>query len=453
MSKTHDSSKKVDSYSMLIVSKYFQTKQDFINTICVCKKFQETTEKLRFNPISITSLKLFPKIQTQYLYLKNDKKIEGINNYEVWYEINYDTYLKLKKDGIKFHHIKYTAKNKINNGSEIPNEITMLDEKCFKGSYDTREIIIPSGITSIGNSCFFDCSIKKIQLSTNLKKICYNCFNSCHALQSINIPNSVILLGNNCFCNCASLESITIPSSIVALGDTSFCFCSHLTSIKLPTTLTSIGERCFVSCYKLSTITLPTSLKIIGQECFYQCGIKSIEIPESIQSIGFNCFSKCASLSNLTLQSPIKQFQFKVSYADSFLYQTFGIISNNIILTQYDVNLKMNEMEQLQVNSNEFIIPNGVVGLDNYAFSYQSNIKKIIIPTTITSIGKNCFEYCLSLQSITIPKTVQYVGDYCFYNCKALKSISIRPHLQINPNCYEGCDYYNNKLLKTCSIC
>ncbi|KAL7712155.1 F-box and FNIP repeat-containing protein [Entamoeba marina] len=89
-------SKQLDSYSLLICSKYFKTTNDFINVMCVCKKFKETTEKLRFNPISITSLKLFPMIQTQYLYIPIDKIIEGIDNYEIWYTIDYEQYLKYK---------------------------------------------------------------------------------------------------------------------------------------------------------------------------------------------------------------------------------------------------------------------------------------------------------------------------------------------------------------------
>ncbi|KAL7721461.1 Leucine rich repeat containing protein BspA family protein [Entamoeba marina] len=96
--------KQLDSYSVLIVSKYLLSSHDYINVICVCKKFQETTEKLRFNPIPIPSLKLFPKIQTQHIYNENDSKIEGIDNYEIWYKITYDQYLQFKKNNIKCYH-------------------------------------------------------------------------------------------------------------------------------------------------------------------------------------------------------------------------------------------------------------------------------------------------------------------------------------------------------------
>ncbi|KAL7719710.1 Leucine rich repeat containing protein BspA family protein [Entamoeba marina] len=93
----HTSKNTLDSYSLLIVSKYFESKEDFMNVICVNSKFKQTTEKLRYNPISIISLKLFPKIQTQYLYDENDMKIKGITNYEIWYKIDYEKIFKFKQ--------------------------------------------------------------------------------------------------------------------------------------------------------------------------------------------------------------------------------------------------------------------------------------------------------------------------------------------------------------------
>ncbi|KAL7714060.1 F-box domain-containing protein [Entamoeba marina] len=104
--------KKLDSYSLLICSKYFKTNQDFLNVISVCKRFQKTTEKLRFNPIPITSLKLFPNIQTQYLYTEDDIKIQGIDKYELWYEVDYFTYLKIRKIDTTFHNIIFTQDNR-----------------------------------------------------------------------------------------------------------------------------------------------------------------------------------------------------------------------------------------------------------------------------------------------------------------------------------------------------
>ena len=100
---------KLDSYSILIVSKYLETKQDFINLISVRKSFRLTTEKLRFNPISISSLTLFPLIQTLYLYDQEDKIIESnqLNKIIATYPIVYSQYKKSGNESVEYRNVIY----------------------------------------------------------------------------------------------------------------------------------------------------------------------------------------------------------------------------------------------------------------------------------------------------------------------------------------------------------
>ncbi|KAL7715603.1 Leucine rich repeat containing protein BspA family protein [Entamoeba marina] len=245
----NNNTKQLDSYSMLIVSKYFKSENDFINTMCVCKKFKETTEKLRFNPIPITSLKLFPKIQTQHLYTNDDVFIEGIDSYEIIYCIDYEQYLNLKQDNIKCHHVIYSLKNISKFGNEIPDKVTMLGDNCFDYRSSLTSINLPTSLTSLGKECF----------------------SSCSSLQSINLPSSLQSLSDCCFLSCDSLTSITLPSSITSLGYACFSGCLKLSSINLPFTLTSISKICFCYCFSLTTITIPTTLTTFGIGCFYGC--------------------------------------------------------------------------------------------------------------------------------------------------------------------------------------
>ncbi|KAL7720956.1 Leucine rich repeat containing protein BspA family protein [Entamoeba marina] len=272
--------KQLDSYSLLIVSKYLLSSQDFINVTCVCKKFEETTEKLRFNPIPITSLKLFPKIQTQYLYSKNDKKIEGIDNYEMWYEINYDQYLQLKENNIKFHFVIYTHENMLNFGDFIPAGVTIIGRECFGRksngwSYDesyVRSIDIPSNIMSLKEGCFNYCSyLMSITLPSTLTILADMSFYNCSSLNSINLPSTITSLGDKCFYNCVSLKSINLPSSLQKIRHWCFRNCQALTSINIPSSLTSLGDGCFINCSSLTTMNLPNTITLFGISCFHGC--------------------------------------------------------------------------------------------------------------------------------------------------------------------------------------
>ncbi|KAL7712174.1 Leucine rich repeat protein [Entamoeba marina] len=228
MNSTVKSSKQLDSYSMFITSKYLISLQDYINLICVNSKFKETTEKLRFNPIPIKSLKLFPKIQTQYLYSKNDKKIGGIDNYEIWYKVTYDQYLLLKEENIKYHYIYYTHDNRMKYGDKIPESVTVLDDYCF-GSTDFFENVDAN-------------KIKKLTITPPIKSLNDNCFYYCSSLISVNLPSSLTKLGNYCFDHRITLKSINLFSILQCLGNGWFINCSSLQSITLPFLLTVLGN-------------------------------------------------------------------------------------------------------------------------------------------------------------------------------------------------------------------
>ncbi|KAL7721440.1 hypothetical protein QTN25_001115 [Entamoeba marina] len=261
----------LDSYSTLICAKYLKTETDFINIICVCKKFKETTEKLRFNPIPTKSLKLFPKIQTQYLYSEKDKKLKGINNYEIWYTVTYDQYLEFKKKEVKCHNITYTTDDIIKYGEKIPILVNSLAPGCFFDFYELPSITLPSSITSLGNDCFKQCSsLESIDLPSTIKSFGNSCFLNCIFLQSINLPPSLQSLGCACFYGCMSLKLIDIPSTITSLGDECFKYCRSLKLVNLQTTITSLGNCCFYGCSNLETINGVKKLKI-GKYCFKEC--------------------------------------------------------------------------------------------------------------------------------------------------------------------------------------
>jgi len=104
--------------------------------------------------------------------------------------------------------------NELNNNLIIENNKVVAFKK-------PKHIIIPEGVTSIGDDAFYDC--------TNLT--------------SITLPDSVTCIGNGAFSLCSSLTSITIPDSVTSIGDYTFRACTSLTSITLPKKFRSDSER------------------------------------------------------------------------------------------------------------------------------------------------------------------------------------------------------------------
>ena len=105
--------------------------------------------------------------------------------------------------------------------------------------------------------------------NTSITSIGEDCFSSCYALTSINIPDGVTSLGNGCFWECSSLTSINIPEGVTSLGSDCFSDCTSLTSITMPEGVTSLGARCFYNCTSLTLATvLPATPPTLGWAAF-----------------------------------------------------------------------------------------------------------------------------------------------------------------------------------------
>jgi hypothetical protein len=148
----------------------------------------------------------------------------------------------------------------------IPAGITKIGDYAFYGC-SIVSVTIPEGVTEIGLSAFFECSsLTSIDLPKSLKKIGRLAFSRCRKLASVSLATGITVIESNTFEECSSLTRIIIPEGVTGIGDSAFEECANLSEVILPSSIQAIGNRAFVSCTNLTTIIIPDSVQTIYTE-------------------------------------------------------------------------------------------------------------------------------------------------------------------------------------------
>ena len=114
---------------------------------------------------------------------------------------------------------------------------------------------------------------------------------------------STTSIGNSAFQSCYALENINIPDGVTSIGTTAFQGCYALENINIPDGVTSIGGGAFQSCYALKNINIPDGVTSIGTSVFMNCyALKNINVPASVTSIGNNAFNNSRVLADVVIQ-------------------------------------------------------------------------------------------------------------------------------------------------------
>jgi hypothetical protein len=189
---------------------------------------------------------------------------------------------------------------------EIPRGTTAIDEYAVSACAHLTSVTIPDSVTSIGAGAFTGCrELCMIDVSEN--NPAYDSIDGVlfdkrtNALQaypcgkssiSYEIPLGTTSIGNSAFLQ-SNLTSINIPDSVIDIGQSAFFSCDRLSSVTIPHSVASIGFSAFTFCKGLASVTIPDGVISIGDYAFSQCdNLDSITIPASVVSIGENAFSR-----------------------------------------------------------------------------------------------------------------------------------------------------------------
>ena len=234
-------------------------------------------------------------------------------------------------------------------------------------------------------------------------------------LAEANIPSAVEFEGNqhpvkkindNVFSGNTNLTAVTLPEELVEIGASAFKGCQNLASVTLPESLTTVGNYAFNDCRLLKAIKIPSKVTAIPCYCFNACSsLESVTIPEGVTTIGSFAFQSC-NLNALTLPESLEAIE-------------SSAFSGNQSLKSVNIPAKVKTIGAWAFYGcglKDLVIQEGVQTIGNYAF-FNNSLQNLTLPSTITSIGKEAFNcYSGYLQSITCNAvTPPMLGDNVFY--------------------------------------
>ncbi len=184
--------------------------------------------------------------------------------------------------------------------------------KLYLNGELVTDLIIPDGVTSIGEKAFYDCdSLTSITIPNSVTSIGKEAFSSCDGLTSVTIGNGVTSIGGGAFYSCDSLTGVYITdiaawckidfegsySNPLYYAKKLYLNGELVTDLIIPDGGTSIGAYAFYDCDSLTSVTIGNGVTSIGEYAFYYCrNLTSITIPDSVTSIEDMAFYWCNSL-------------------------------------------------------------------------------------------------------------------------------------------------------------
>ena len=283
-------------------------------------------------------------------------------------------------------------KYKIRKGTEV------ICDCAFEEEYDGEHLMcieIPDSVMAIGNGAFHGC-------------VC---------LHQISIPDTVMYIGGWAFGKCESLCQLTLPASLKCIEGNPFCGCHYL-NLKSNSSLFSVKDDLLIDNDKrrlvaylghAESVNIPDSIINID-EAFWGCkSLKQVTIPNSVQTIGFRAFFGCDSLQQIVIPDSVKNIEdYAFEWCDSL---------------------------------QQIIIPNSITTIERDVFSCCWSLRQITIPDSVETIGEGAFSECESLEQIKIPASVTHIDEYAFYGCKSLQEIVLTESIKdIGENAFKNCE-------------
>ncbi len=343
-----------------------------------------------------------------------------------------------------------------------------------------RGIIIPDGVQVISNRAFKYCrSLEQIYIPQTVTSIGEEAFQFCDSLESISLPDTVTSMGEGAFSFCIGMKSFTFPKGMNYVPDRALEFNDSLTEINMHDGIKEIGNYAFWHNKSLETVKIPPSVKTIGESAL-ACNdsLKNVVLPPDLETIPNSLVAECPSLDHFTIPETVSKIEDYAFYrCPSLKSLTVPMFTREI--GEYAIGFDQGEPDWTKKIVDGFVL----IGEENsyaYAYAQDNNItfnalpddcpydydekhdyqnpendtvtikgyhggeKDIVIPhyikgIPVTKIDAQAFEGS-DITSLYVHGGVEEIGEFAFAHCGSLESVYLCDGISAIEACaFEGC--------------
>ncbi|MCR5044941.1 MAG: leucine-rich repeat domain-containing protein, partial [Bacteroidaceae bacterium] len=363
----------------------------------------------------------------------------------------------------------------------------------YENRADITSIVIPSGVTSIGDYAFEGCnnaSLTSVDIPSSVTSVGASAFDGCSNLATATFgAASLTEYGANAFASCSSSLTIWVPNSAAVTafieGDegawnnhriiTRVCgdgLTWDLTDGVLTISKTGEGTGAmndytsgttpwYADRASITSVTIGSGVTSIGDYAFRGCNnasLTSITIPSSVTSVGKNAFENCTSLNTVLFEGT----SITTRGADAFknCAATIWVPTKAAVAT-----FKTNNWSGYNITTRDcgggvtWHFADGVMTLtydgvgtgvmydyeeteDRPWDGFSNSITSAIIGEGVKVIGEGAFRECENLVTVTFDGVcqVESIRDWGFFSCEKLSSLTLPASVKsIGSNAFDTC--------------
>ena len=310
--------------------------------------------------------------------------------------------------------------------AQIPASVTYNNHNCsvvqvgnsaFSMCEQLASVTMEEGIASIEENAFIGCyALTSVVIPNSVTHIADDAFRWCHKLPVVNHIRYADTYLVGVVDSCLLDTSFTIKEGTRFIANLAFNGCSNLASIDIPNTVISIGESAFACCNDLASVTLGNNVKSIEPFAFSYCPLTELTIPASLVTIGDRAFSDCEELTVIRVQegNPVYDSRSNCNALIESATNTLILGCRNSTVPEGITAVGDYAFRNCMMLQS-LVLPEGVTSIGKEAFYWCYSLKTMDMPSTITFIDERAFGTCSNLLTMTCRATaLPELGDEVF---------------------------------------